>query len=147
MLIAGSVWLVAALIGGEDQHERLLWLGWSLLIPAILVFLIGLAINTDFSLGWMRFGLNEARFEGVEYSIAFQQALLDVARDALNTIANGFLAAGGIAGTIALALIVSGFSTPPAMAYSPVAPAPAVAAPPVPPTQGQMPAESSEPGA
>ena len=130
VFFAGSLWLAAALIGGVDRRERLLWLGWSLLAPAALIFLIGMAISTDFSLNWVRFGLSEARLEGFEYSLAFQQALLDVTRDALKTVANGFLATGAAAGAIALAFMVWGLATPSERRYAPVmAPAPMATAP------------------
>lgn len=146
VVIAGSGWLVAVLIGGSDRRERVLWLGWSLIVPAILIFLIGLAINTDFSLGWVRFGLNEARFEGIEYSESFRLAVLDVSRTALNTIANGFLAAGGVAGAIALALIVWGWGMLPEPRRVPVtAQVPAATVQPAPqaPTQGELPGGQS----
>ncbi len=146
VFFAGSLWLAAALIGGVNRRERLQWLGWSLLAPAALIFLIGMAISADVSLGWVRFGLSEARLEGFEYSLAFQQALLDVSRDALKTVANGFLATGAAAGAIALALMVWGLATPPERRYAPVmAPAP-MATPPVaspqPAPQPQPPAQT-----
>ena len=146
VFISGSFWIVSALLAGEDRRERLMWLGWMLIVPAILVFMIGLAVNTDFASGWVRFGLDQARFEGVEYSLAFRQALINVARDALNTVANGFLAAGGVAGAIALALIVWGGSVPPERRLAPVMvaarPAPSTTQP-MPPTQ--PPAPESQP--
>jgi len=148
VLIAGSFWAVAALIGGEDRRERLQWLGWSLLVPALLIFLIGLGINSGIASNWVRFGLNEARFGGFEYSAEFRQALIEVSRSALNTVANGFLAAGGASGAIALALIAWGFSTPsekylaPAMVYQ-APPAPPAAPPPAPEPQ-QPPAAPDE---
>ncbi|HET7091553.1 MAG TPA: hypothetical protein VFL17_23220 [Anaerolineae bacterium] len=112
VLITGGLWLAAALIGGEDRREQLLWLGWSLLVPAVLIFALGLLVGTDFSAGWVRFGLNQARFGDVEYSDSFRLALLDVARTALDTVANGFLMAGGVAGGIAIGLIAWGYTTP-----------------------------------
>jgi len=133
--ITAVFWFIAALLGGEDRRARLLWLGWSLLVPAVLIFCIGLAINTDFSLGWVRLGLNEARFEGVQYSAEFRQALLDVSRTALDTVANGFLMAGGVAGAIALALVAWGLGTPSERRLAPMA-TPVVAQPP----QGESPA-------
>jgi hypothetical protein len=132
VFIAGSFWTVSALLAGEDRRERLMWLGWMLIVPAILVFMIGLAVNTDVASGWMSYGLNQARFEGVEYSLAFRQALIDVARDALNTVANGFLAVGGVAGAIALALVVWGGSVPPERRLAPAMAAPIAAAQPAP---------------
>jgi len=150
VLITGGVWLAAALLGGEDRRERLLWLGWSLLAPAILIFALGLLVGADFTGGWVRIGLNEARLEGFEYSESFRLALLDVARTALDTIANGFLMAGGVAGGIAIGLIAWGYTTPKTRRMLPVAAyAPAVGAPTAPQPQPPVepPAGSSGTGA
>lgn len=136
-LLAGSIWLVAAFVGGEDRRARLLWLGWMLIVPAALIFLIGVGISTDFSLGWMRYGLNQARFEGVEYSAEFRDALINVTRSAQNTVANGFFAAGGVAGAFALALIAWGSAS---------RPIDVTLAPPPPPIEPQPPVPS-EPSA
>ena len=135
VVFSGSVWLAAALIGGYDKRERLLWLGWSLIVPAVLVFLIGLAVNSVFATGWVRFGLNEARLEGVEYSESFRLAMLDVSRTALNTIANGFLATGAVSGAIALALIAWGWGTPPEPRMAPAMATVAAPLAPQPPAQ------------
>jgi hypothetical protein len=149
VFIAGSFWLVAALIAGEDRRQRLQWLGWSLIVPAILIFLIGMAINSGVAGGWVRFGLNDIRFNGIETSLAFQQALFDVAAGALNTIANGFLATGAVSGAIALALIAWGAATrlephmaPPMMAPGPMAMPPATSSQPAPQPQPQPPAQT-----
>ena len=148
-LITGGLWLAAALLGGEDRRERLQWLGWSLLAPAILIFALGLLVGADFAGGWVRIGLNEARLEGFEYSESFRRALLDVARTALDTIANGFLMAGGVAGGIAIGLIAWGYTTPGTRRMFPVA-APAVTAAPSvtqPAPQGPAAQTQSEPPA
>jgi hypothetical protein len=124
VLLAGGSWFAAALIAGEDRRARLMWLGWSLFVPALLIFMIGLAVNTDMTTGWVRFGLNEARFDEFETSAEFRLALLDVVRGALNTVANGFLMAGGVAGAMAIALVAWGGATPAERrpVYAPVAP-------------------------
>jgi len=149
VLMTGGLWLAAAFIGGEDRRERLMWLGWSLLAPAVLVFTIGLLVGTEFTIGWVRFGLNEARLEGFEYSDSFRLALQDVARTALDTVANGFLMAGGVAGGIAIGLIAWGYTTPKARRMV-LAPAPAtVATPPAvqpaPPQEPPAPMQSEPP--
>jgi hypothetical protein len=130
VFITGGLWLAAAFIGGEDSRERLLWLGWSLLAPAVLVFALGLLVGTEFTTGWVRFGLNEARLEGFEYSDSFRLALQEVARTALDTVANGFLMAGGVAGGIAIGLIAWGYTTPKTRRMVPAAAPVAVATPP-----------------
>ncbi|HLF28593.1 MAG TPA: hypothetical protein VJG32_19840 [Anaerolineae bacterium] len=148
IFLAGSFWLVAALVAGEDRRERLQWLGWSLLVPAGLMFLIGLAITSELSAGWVRFGLNEARFDGFAYSAEFRQALLDISQNALDTIANGFLASGAVSAAIAVALIMWGAATPserryaPVVSRAPLATPPAPSLPPTPPPTG-----ASEPAA
>lgn len=112
LALAAGAWLVTALIAGESTRERLLWLGWMLIVPAALVLIIGVSMNAPFTTGWVRFGLNEARFGGMEYSSAFREALLGSIGQALQTIANGFLTAGAAAGAIGLGLIVWGSYTP-----------------------------------
>lgn len=111
-VMAGVAWLIAAFIASDTSRERLMWLGWMLIIPAALILLIGVSINAPFTTGWIRFGLNEARFGDMAYSPAFRDALAGSIGQALQTIANGFLAAGAAAGAIGLGLIVWGFYTP-----------------------------------
>ncbi len=111
-VMAGVAWLVAALIAGDSTRERLLWLGWMLIVPAALILVIGVSMNSPVTAGWMRFGINEARFGGMEYSPALREALLASIGQALQTIANGFLAAGAAAGAIGLGLVVWGSYTP-----------------------------------
>ena len=113
LFMAAGAWLVTAFIGGEDRRGHLLWLGWSLIFPAIIIFLIGLAVTTPLAFNWTNFGLSRAHFGGAEFSPAFREAIVSVAGNALNTIANGFLAAGAVAGALALMLITWGLSTEP----------------------------------
>ncbi len=113
LALSAGAWLMAALIAGASTRERLLWLGWSLLIPAALILLIGVSMNAPFATGWVRFGLNEARWSGdFAYSPAFREALMSTVGVALQTVANGFLAVGAAAGAIGLGMIVWGFYTP-----------------------------------
>lgn len=129
LFMAGGAWALNALLAGENSRERLLWLGGMLALPAALIFFIGLTSSSPFVSGWVRFGLNEARFgDGVAYSLAFRDAASVVFSQALRTIANGFLTAGGAAGAIALGLIVWGAMTPaqrptPPRSVSPATPA------------------------
>jgi hypothetical protein len=110
--MALSSWFVAALIFSDTWKTRLLWLGWSMIVPAVLVFLIGLVLGSEMSLKALRYGLSRARMDEVAYSPAFQAALLDSLRPAVELIANGFLMVGGIAGGMGVALLVWGLSMP-----------------------------------
>ena len=110
--LAGGAWLLTALAADSSSRERLLWLGWMLIVPAALILLIGVSLNVPMTTGWVRFGLDEARFGDVAYSPALREALLGSIGQALRTIANGFLAAGAAAGAIGLGLVVWGFYSP-----------------------------------
>jgi uncharacterized membrane protein len=124
LVLASIVWLAAAFIGGTNRRERLLWLGWSLLIPAALVFIMGLAISSPFTAGSIGLGLDRSRYaiEGVQYSAALRQAIVEIASRALTAVASGFLIAGGASTAIAVGLLVWGAYT-----RSEPDPAPAVA--------------------
>ena len=124
LVLAGVFWLAAAFIGGANRRERLLWLGWSLLAPAALVLIMGLAINSPLTVGSINLGLDRSRFaiEGVQYSAALRQAIVEMASRVLPAVASGFLIAGGASTAIACALLVWGAAT-----RSEVHPAPAVA--------------------
>ena len=106
LVLACGTWVAAAFIGGENTKDRLLWLGGCLLPPSILVFLSGLGTLVPLAGGWMLRGLQSAGLETMGYSAGFVQAVFDAARRALGPIATGFLATGGIAMGIAIALIV-----------------------------------------
>lgn len=121
LFMAAGAWLLTAFIGGEDRRGHLLWLGWSLIFPAIIIFLIGLAVTTPLAFNWTNFGLSRAHFGGAEFSPAFREAIVSVAGNALNAVANGFLAAGAVAGALALMLITWGLSTEPERPMPPMA--------------------------
>jgi uncharacterized membrane protein len=112
LILASAVWLAAAFIGGTNRRERLLWLGWSLLAPAALVLIIGLAINFH-SLGSISLGLDHSRYtiEGAQYSVALRQAIVEIASKALSAVGGGFLWSGLASAAIAIGLIVWGAYT------------------------------------
>jgi uncharacterized membrane protein len=107
LVLSGVVWLAAGFIGGTNRRERLLWLGWSLLVPAALVLIMGIAIGTPIATGSIWLGLERSRFaiEGVQYSAALRQAIVEMASRALAAVAGGFLIAGGISTALAIGLI------------------------------------------
>jgi hypothetical protein len=113
LVLAGVFWLAAGFIGGANRRERLLWLGWSLLVPAALVLSMGLATNSPFITGSIRLGLERSRYtiEGVQYSAALRQAIVEIANKALGAVGGGFLWSGLAATAIALGFIVWGVMT------------------------------------
>jgi hypothetical protein len=123
MLAVGSGF-VTAFIGGSNAKERLAWLGGSLMLPAVLILLSGIVLSTPLITASVGLGLDQARFavEGVQYSAALRQALIEVTGKALSTVASGFVLTGLASVVIALGLIVwaavtrSEERTPPAAA-------------------------------
>jgi hypothetical protein len=107
-----GIWLLAGFLAGYNERERLQWLGWSLFIPALVVFLMGLLVSGSFALGWVRFGLENAQFAGLGDPAAVRQVLFELSRITLSAIANGFMLAGGAPAAVALGLIIWGSSLP-----------------------------------
>jgi hypothetical protein len=105
-----GAWLWTAFFGGVNRRERLLWLGWSLLGPALLILISGVVISSPLTVYSIRFGLDETRLalEDVQFSAAFRQALVEITSKALNAAGGGFLSTGAASVTIALGLLIWG---------------------------------------
>jgi hypothetical protein len=112
LILAGGLWVAAAFIGGANRFERLQWLGWSLLVPAAGVFLIGLVTILPIVFPWVRWGIESARLDHNGFSASFVAALLDLVRHALARVGGGFLAAGAIATGSAIGLLAWSWSMP-----------------------------------
>jgi hypothetical protein len=65
------------------------------------------------TVGSINLGLDRSRFaiEGVQYSAALRQAVVEMASRVLAAVASGFLIAGGVSTTIAIGLIGWGIYT------------------------------------
>jgi hypothetical protein len=111
--LVAVVWLVAAFIGGSNQRERLSWLGWSLMVPAALILISGIVLSAPLITSNIYMGLDQARFtmEGVPYSEAFRQAVIEITSKALSAVGSGFLWSGLASTLIALGLIIWGAYT------------------------------------
>jgi hypothetical protein len=112
LLIAGGFWVAAGFIGGANTFERLQWLGWSLLAPALGVLTIGLLINMSLFWGWIRWGIESARLATQGFSEGFAAALLDAVRHCMMRIGTGFIATGAIAGGVAAGLLAGSWAMP-----------------------------------
>jgi hypothetical protein len=110
--IAVVVWYVTALIADAGWHGRLQWLGWTLLIPSLLVFLMSFAGLGGISAYWIRFGLERAQMGATPFGPGLVDPLQMVAAAALPRIANAFKMVGGIGGAFGLVFIFWGIATP-----------------------------------
>ncbi|MDO9546967.1 MAG: hypothetical protein Q7J07_09515 [Pelolinea sp.] len=110
--IAVCAWYITALIADPSWHVRLQWLGWMLLIPAVLVFLIGFADQSGVPAFWIRFGLERANLSAVPFGSSLGDTIQVVTTAALPRVASAFKMVGGISAGIALALIFWGIATP-----------------------------------
>jgi len=106
------MWYLTALIAGNAWRTRLQWLGWMLLIPAVIVFLMSISTQGGLSAYWIRFGLERADLSGTPFGPGLRDTLETVALAALPRVASAFQMVSGISGAIALTLIFWGIATP-----------------------------------
>jgi hypothetical protein len=112
LILAGGVWTGAAFVGGANRFERLQWFGWSLFVPAVAVFLVGLLVDLSMLSRWVRWGIESAALDAQGFGPPFVAALVDVARHAIARVGTGFLATGAIAGGMAMGLLGWSWSIP-----------------------------------
>jgi len=106
LAIACGFWFAGAFVGGATLKERLLWLGWSLFAPSVLVCLCGIGALIPLAGGWVWDGIRSAELGAVGFSAGFSAAVFEAARHAVWRVTAGFLAAGGIAIGISIGLAV-----------------------------------------
>ncbi len=109
--LAASCWYITALISDESWRIRLLWLGWMLIIPSALVFIIGLVVITDIPAYWINLGLQNLNMNGIPLGIGMQESLRAVISGSLSRIANSFMIVGGVSSAIGLGFIFWGLAT------------------------------------
>jgi len=109
LVFACGAWFGSAFAFSSLPRERLLWLGGSLLAPALCVLSIGVftAISPAF-LSWARIGITATDLGEVGLGPGFIDAVLDAVHLAIGRVATGFLATGGIAAGIGVGLLVWG---------------------------------------
>ena len=109
--VAGSLWYICALIADDSWRIRLQWLGWMLIIPSILVFLIGFSFGSTLPNFWVRYGLEQANFQIFSLGFITPQILRILIQSALPRIANTFIMVGGISGALGFGFIFWGLAT------------------------------------
>jgi hypothetical protein len=110
LFLSCGLWFLAAFIASDRMRGRLIWLGWSLFAPAVLVFLTGIFVNIGFIGNVVRFGIGSAGLESIGFSKSFVSAVYQAASTLMSRIATGFIATGAIAGGISLGLVAWGWA-------------------------------------
>ncbi len=110
--IATCVWYITALISDASWRVRLGWLGWTLLVPAVLIFMLGFASQSGISTYWIRFGLDSANLSNTPFGPELNETLNIISIAALPRVASAFQMVGGISGALAISLIFWGIATP-----------------------------------
>lgn len=109
--LAASFWYITALIADESWRLRLLWLGWMLIIPSALVFILGLAVTADIPNYWVNLGIERAGMNGIPFGIGMREALRAVVSGSLSRVAKSFMMVGGISSAFGLGFIFWGLAT------------------------------------
>ena len=112
VFIAACMWYMAALISDHSWHVRLGWLGWTLLVPAALIFLLGFAAQSGMPAYWTSFGLEHTNLSDTPFGPELNETLRVIFMSALPRVARAFLTVGGISGALSIALIFWGIATP-----------------------------------
>jgi hypothetical protein len=113
LFLATGAWVGSAFTFSSTLRERVLWMGGSLLAPALCVLAIGVgAAVAPLTLPWIRFGISTIDFAPIGVGQGFADAVLGAATFAARRVATGFLAAGGIAAGLGIGLLVWGGITP-----------------------------------
>jgi hypothetical protein len=104
ILSAVAAGVVGAYLGGDDLRGRLLWLATSLWVPASLFVMLGLTLATPLIDGPLRDGLIAARWNGIQYSDAFREAITDLVMWLAQQTTAGVLLTGVVSALVALGL-------------------------------------------
>jgi hypothetical protein len=111
-IVAALFWFLTAIIGGAGQRSILIWLGWMLAIPALLILLAGAGIVSEPVMDILRRGSAAWVVNGQQVSSEFQTASLGIAREVAGRVGNGFLVVGGVSVGVSLVLLLLGSLSP-----------------------------------
>ncbi len=109
--VALSFWYITAMIASSSWRARLQWLGWMLVIPSGLIFLIGILLQGNIPVYWLNYGLQSAS-TGVAGMMDVNAIVQALTQSALPRISLSFLMVGSVSGAFALAFIIWGLVTP-----------------------------------
>ena len=111
-IFALAMWYLVAMVADASWHARLQWLGWMLLIPSLIVFLLGFAAQGGVAAYWINFGLERASLSAAPLETGLTNLIQVAAMAAMPRIANAIKMVGGICGGFAFALLLLGIATP-----------------------------------
>ena len=113
-VIAGLFWLLAIVIVGKNWKEKLLWSGWTLILPSLLVLFIGITAGTALSWNMIKFIFQQMNlYDATHLPIIAQDAIQTLSTVFAEYVRNGFLTVGGCCSAIGLGLIAWGVATHP----------------------------------
>jgi hypothetical protein len=111
-LVALGALLGAAFLAGDSRRQTVLWMGWPLLVPAVLIFASGLALLAAAHMGGPFFSVDPLLGPAFARMPQTAEAVYRLVRSVLKRVAAGFLTWGGIALGAAVGLIVWGYLIP-----------------------------------
>jgi hypothetical protein len=112
IIISAGVAFAGAYLGGDDLRGRLKWLGATLFAPGSLFLVMGLALVSPWTVGMIGRSLAATRWDGVQYSDSYREAVANLVVPVVQQIGSGFLLTGVVACVIALGLLIWGWATP-----------------------------------
>ena len=112
VFMAVSIWYITALIADASWRMRLLWLGWSLIVPSGLIFLASLALSADIPRYWLNLGIERAASNNAFLNMGLHETLRVVINNAVPRAARSIMITGGISSALSLGLIFWGLATP-----------------------------------
>jgi hypothetical protein len=99
------LWLIDGFLLGSGARERFLWLGLTLLIPAGLVLLVGVASNAPTLEATIRSSILRTY---AAQNVDFAASVVTTMFNAIERVRNGFLIGGGIPTLVAVLLLIFG---------------------------------------
>lgn len=100
------LWILTALIAGSNGKERLLWLGWTLILPSLLILISGLLADQTFVRDLLRYGMERiSTFELSNLSPSIADIMQILQTVFVKKISSSFTLVGGIYSSIGLGFI------------------------------------------
>lgn len=105
-------WCMTALIGGENGRERLLWMGWTAVLPAAAVLLMGIVLLSGLGNNLIQMGLHSTGIFFISNIPISKQSIIDVINSAgIIPLQTGLITTGGCAMAAGIGLIAWGAVT------------------------------------